>query len=150
MYTLPAQTPLRLRRPSRPLVALIKRVFPDVAVNRVTVELTTWVTRTRSSMFYRRLYAWYDFSTREVMPIYEAYQPFEIEPGYALFMYAQGDVSIYLTSFAADRDRAVALDVARDALLEGRDPLATRILREALPEAGPLFVALVRKEQHRT
>ena len=62
MYTLPAQTPLRLRRPSRSLVALIKRVFPDVAVNRVTVELTTWVTRTRSSMFYRRLYAWYDFA----------------------------------------------------------------------------------------
>jgi len=66
-----------------------------------------------------------------------------------LFMYANGDVTIYLTSFAADRDQAIALDVARDALLEGRGELATRILREALPDASALFGALVAKERNK-
>ena len=149
MYTLPRQTSIRLRRPSRPLLDMVQRVFPDAPVTRVSVELTTWVARTRATLYNRRAYAWFDLSTGQVMPIYEAYQPFEIEPGYALFQYARGDATIYLTAFAADHERVVALDIARDALLEGRLDVANRILREAIPGGSPLFAALVHKERTR-
>jgi hypothetical protein len=63
-------------------------------------------------------------------------------------MWAGGDVTIYLHAFTDELEQVMALDVARDALLEGRDHVAGRILRGALPHGAPLFVALIRKEKN--
>src|SRR5438477_3589957 len=132
MYTLPTKTRIAIRRPNRPLVAFVGTVFQDAPSSRplvrdkIYVELTDWVTREPTPAGYQTYFRWYSFTTGEATPIYQSSGTFEIEPGYALFMSRAGDVTIHLASFSDDPEAVVALDVARDALLEGRTDLATR------------------------
>jgi hypothetical protein len=155
MYTLPPNTSLRIRHPGRHLVDWVVGVLArgagpvgrviDPAPSRITMELTSWVERRGWS---RRGYRWYSFATGVVSPIYQEYRPFEIDPGYALVADTADDVVVYLLQFTEDQDVQIALDVARDALLEGRDTAALGILRQALPHGWPVFAALVRKERN--
>lgn len=149
MYTLPAKTSIRIRQPSKQLASLLASVFPDRPWSgKATVELTDWVERSRDPWFHQKTYRWYSFATGGSTPIYEAYRPFEIEPGYALVVHAGGDLTVHLATFSEDPEVLVALDVARDAVLDDRLSDAFRILREALPHGWPLFLALTRKERN--
>ena len=114
--------------------------------DRIYVELTDWVTRDYYP-WHRRVYRWFSFATGETQPIFESSGEFEVEPGYALFMARGGDVSIYFQTFSVDPEVIVALDVARDAMLENRGE-GTRIARAAMPHGNALFLALIQKEKN--
>ena len=149
MYTLPAQTRIVLRRPSKSLVALLAGAFPGAKFERISVELTARVDRAGDPWEnHRRVYSWLDFATGEHSPVFDTIRPFELDPGDALLMCRSGvDVTVHLCAFSDEPDAILAMDVARDALLEGREGAALNILRQAIPHGYPLFVALVQKER---
>jgi len=123
---------------------LLEAGLGPVRRDRIGVELTDWVEPLSTS---RK--AWLRFATGTYFPITESGRPFEVEPGYALCAnVSPNEVAIYLNTFSLEPDAIVAMDVARDAVLEGRMAEATRIARAALPYAHPLFLALVTKERN--
>jgi hypothetical protein len=154
MYTLPGKTRITIRRPGKPLVGLVETVLRRTRQaafkrDRLYVEVTDYVVG-EYDPWHRCVFAWYSFETGEARPIYETSREFEIEPAYALFMSRGGDVSIFFNTLSVDPEATVAMDVARDAILEGRIDVATRILRAAIPHAYLLYLALVQKEKNLT
>jgi hypothetical protein len=150
VYTLPAQQRIVLRRPSKELVAMFAGAFnTNFHKDRVSVELTQRVDRASDPWEnQRRQYAWYSFESGKSEPIYDTLRSFELEPGDALLMCRLGvDVTVHLCGFSDEPDALIAMDVARDAILEGRPSAAATILRAAIPFGYPLFVALVQKER---
>jgi hypothetical protein len=111
---------------------------------KIAVELTDWVERSTI----RRAYSWYSFATGERVSIHEEYRPFEVDPGYALLASTRHDVTVYVQAFSDDTDVLAALEVARDAVLEGRDAVAQRVAREVLVHGWPLYLSLLRKERN--
>ncbi|MBX3160899.1 MAG: hypothetical protein KF773_33345 [Deltaproteobacteria bacterium] len=150
MYTLPAHQRIVLRRPSKSLVAMLAGAFDTpIHADRISVELTSRVDRASDPHEnWRRQYAWLSFETGQSERIHDTIRSFELGPGDALLMCRLGvDVTVHLCSFSDEPDVHVAMDVARDAILEGRASAALEILRRALPHGFPLFVALVQKER---
>jgi hypothetical protein len=137
---------MRIRQPGRHLTDWITRIVPAFRDGRVAIELTDWVERTASSV--RTVYSWFDIATGEATQVYYEYRPFELEVGDALVAFAGGDVNLYVLGFTDDNDARQGIDIARDAVLEGREGPATRILREALPHGWPLCMALLRRERN--
>ena len=157
MYTLPLKTRIKLRRPSRQLLRMLAPMFPGgiaavpaASRERISVELTDWVNRDADrNEENRRFYGWYSFASGAHASAGGPNRvPFEVEPAYALLMRRGADLVIYMNAFSVEPDAMVAMDIARDALLEGREVEALRILREALPHGYPLFIALVQKERN--
>jgi hypothetical protein len=147
VYTLPIKTGLRIRKPNKPLTAWLVEVMPLFRNGKVVVELTDFVARKRR-MWDGRAFRWFDFVTGELLVVHEPERHFEIEPGYALLELQSTDLTVFLVSFARDLDQVAALDIARDAFLDGRSPEAGRIAREALPHGWPLFLTLLHKERN--
>jgi len=148
VYTLPRLTTIRIRKPSKPLVALVEQVLPEYAFSKLTVELKDHVTR-GDRTWGPKIHRWFDFTYGRTLPIDPSERSFEIEPGYGLFVQTRAEAAIFVTSFAFDPLQAATLDIARDALFSGRAAECTRIAREALPHGWPLFVALIERETRR-
>ena len=146
MYTLTTKTTLRLRQPGKHLTDRVTAIVPQYRGGRISVELTDWVERMHTST--RTVYCWFDFATGESTKIYYEYRPFELDVGDALVAIGGGDVTIYLLGFTDDSEARQGIDIARDAVLEGREAPATRILREALPHGWALCLARLRRERN--
>ena len=70
-----------------------------------------------------------------------------IEPG-IIVTETEGLLStIYLYDLSGDPDTQGALDVARDAMLQGNDELGKRLALKALPRAYGLFIELTTRER---
>jgi hypothetical protein len=144
VHTLPRKTSIRIRHPGRHLVDWLAATTNATTVRKIAVELTDWVERSTI----RRWYRWYAFATGEHESVSEEYRPFEVEPGYALLASTVDDVTVYVEAFSDDADVLAALEVARDAVLEGRDTAAQRVVREVLVHGWPLYLTLLRKERN--
>jgi hypothetical protein len=144
VYTLPAQQRIVLRRPSRELVAMFRTFGDTIHTDRISVELRARVDRAADVWENRRRqYAWYSFETGQSEPVFDTIRSFELEPGDALLMCRLGvDVTVHLCGFSDEPEAVMAMDVARDALLEGRPSAAAAILKQAIPFGYALFVAL--------
>lgn len=145
MHTLPRDTLLRIRQPSKPLVAWVGTVVPDLSskCSRIFVQLTDVVVR---HWWRYRATRWYDFATGQGV-VADPASHLDIEPGDATFEYSGGELVVSLSAFTACPLTAVELDIARDAFLDSRPLDGTRIARSLLPYDWPLFCALLVKER---
>ena len=145
VYTLPQKISFRIRRPGRPLLKILRSVCPEYRTGKIAFEVRDWLER--RAVDGSSTVRWYCFATGEKSAIKKYQPPFEIEPSFGLFLASMGDLTIHLQSFTGDPETVMLLDIARDALLAGRDDDATRIAREALPHGWPLFIEIVRRER---
>lgn len=136
---------IRLREPGERLLAWARAIQPNFRKSAIFVELTDWVER---RAYDRSTWAWYNLLTGEKSEISQSYRPFEIEPNLLLVRYARPDLTFYFSELCDDADVNASLEVARDALLEGREQVATRLARGVLPHGWPFFVTLVRRERN--
>lgn len=162
MLTLSRDKRITIRNVDKPLRSMITRVYDRWQGDRVVVQLMASGT---SVVTKKDVYAAGAFVKTEGRALNlvtgmwgEAGTGYaDIEDGISVVVWntkstgwsedRKGELIFLLDKFSADRRDLDALDVARDAILEGDDQRALACARQVLPRTWALYVAIVKKER---